>query len=181
MHNDYAGSMASGKWNRKHQQANYGSVSSYRTICKYRTHVQVYVIYVCVCVFIVSAEMKAKPKAIEGTLFSLIAFRILLKRKRRKQSERDGERVKCVNNNQSVIYGKGQIMRRVFVYLYYCNPCWLLSHYGLYFIWYMCVCVLLPWPFAGHTRLPFIFVQINQSTLKCRKDKGKMTVKPECK
>lgn len=28
MHNDYAGSMASGKWNRKHQQANYGSVSS---------------------------------------------------------------------------------------------------------------------------------------------------------
>lgn len=43
--------------------------------------------------------MKAKPKAIEGTLFSLIAFRILLIRKRRKQSERDGERerVKCVN------------------------------------------------------------------------------------
>lgn len=79
--------------------------------------------YICVCVFIVSAEMKAKPKAIAGTLFSLIAFRILLKQKRRKQSERDGERVKCVNKNQSVIYGKGQIMRRVFVYLYYCNPC----------------------------------------------------------
>lgn len=48
--------------------------------------------YICVCVFIVSAEMKAKPKAIAGTLFSLIAFRILLKRKRRKQSERDEER-----------------------------------------------------------------------------------------
>lgn len=78
---------------------------------------------ICACMFIVSAEMKAKPRAIAGTLFSLIAFRILLKRKRRKQSERDGERVKCVNNNQSVIYGKGQIMRRVFVYLYYCNPC----------------------------------------------------------
>lgn len=77
--------------------------------------------YICACVSIVSAEMKAKPKAIADTLFSLIAFRILLKRKRRKQSER--ERVKCVNKNQSVIYGKGQIMRRVFVYLYYCNPC----------------------------------------------------------
>lgn len=51
---------------------------------------------------------------------------------------------------------------------------WPLFHL-IYALLWVCayVCVLLPWPFAGHTRLPFIFVQINQSTLKCRKDKGK--------
>lgn len=111
MHNDYAGSMASGKWNRKHQQANYGSVFpisrnmqiSNKFTCIY------HVIYTIYIKYYISHQlkMKAKPIAIAGTLFSLIAFRILLMRKwgktkwdRASMWERERECVKCVNNRQ---------------------------------------------------------------------------------